>query len=308
MSSDDVGVSRILGIRGKLVNIEIRIQYPSDPGYLLIASLGKKNESIMRYIVKTIAPYGFNSLLVNFQIHKSVKIAKNPSELQAKELLEKICYDLIDTKDEKKSGLFGFLKKDKKTVQHKDETAKENVDTENEEAERYKKFLENERQRTIKTESTKPPKVDPKYRNEHVLTGQSPFADKYPEFEQRKKSFEDVNKTIGKINESSFNSQNSYETDELRKKQEAERQKRQQEAPQKKQSKIIGQFDPYVILGLDKSVTCAEVKTRFKELIKRNNLAGIVNMDLQEKERKEAIVRDIIKAKDLIYKEKDCKK
>ncbi len=31
-------------------------------------------------------------------------------------------------------------------------------------------------------------------------------------------------------------------------------------------------------------------------------------MTLQEKESKEAIVRDIIKAKDMIYKEKGCSK
>ena len=68
------------------------------------------------------------------------------------------------------------------------------------------------------------------------------------------------------------------------------------------------EFNPYVILGLKRDVSCGEVKVKFKDLIKKNNLSGIVNMTLQEKESKEAIVRDIIKAKDMIYKEKGCSK
>ncbi len=46
----------------------------SNPGYLLVTSLGQRDESLMKNIVKTIEPYGFNSLLVNFAIHKSSKV------------------------------------------------------------------------------------------------------------------------------------------------------------------------------------------------------------------------------------------
>lgn len=63
-------------------------------------------------------------------------------------------------------------------------------------------------------------------------------------------------------------------------------------------------FDPYAVLGLNRNVTAVELKARFRDLIKKNNLAGSINMSTQERERKEAVIKDIIKAKEMISKEK----
>jgi len=294
MRNSDESVNRILGLKGKVVHIEIHVQYSSDPGYLLVASLGKRDESLMKNIVKTIEPYGFNSLLVNFAIHKSFKSSHNPSKSHAEEMLDKICNDLVSQIDDgKKPGLFGFLKKGKKKVDEDEKTDKIEQADKTEKEERGSSNSEISDNRYI---SSEPPKVESKYKSEHILTGKGPFADKYPEFEEKKKT------------PSTFNTKNVYENEEIKRMQEAERKKREQEHQQKHVEKPTGEFNPYAILGLKKDVSCDEVKVKFKELIKKNNLSGIVNMTLQEKESKEAIVRDIIKAKDMIYKEKGCLK
>lgn len=279
---EEDSINRIIGLRGKIVHIEIQIRYSSEPGYLLIVSLGKKDESLMKNIVKAITPYGFNSLLVNFAIHKSVKSSQNPSKSQAEDLLNKICNDLVNEVDgEKKSGLFGFLKKGK------------NKADENEKEKKVQHAPEASNNRRIPNE---PPKVEPKYKSEHILTGKAPLSEKYPEFEEKGKATTQSNtKTV-------------FENEDIKQKQEAERKKRDQERQQKQVDRTPGEFNPYLILGLKRDVSCDEVKFKFKELIKKNNLSGIVNMSSQEKETKEAIVRDIIKAKDMIFKEKGCSK
>lgn len=294
MRNNDESINKILGLKGKVVHIEIHIQYSSDAGYLLVASLGKRDESLMKKIVKTIEPYGFNSLLVNFAIHKSLKRSQNPSKSHAEEMLDKICNDLVSQVDDgKKSGLFGFLKKEKKKVNEEEKIDKiEQEDkTEQEERGSYNSAISDNRY-----VSNEPPKVDPKYKSEHVLTGKGPFAEKYPEFEEKKKAT------------SAFNTNNVYENEEIKRMQEAERKKREQEHKQKQVEKPTGEFNPYVILGLKRDVSCDEVKVKFKELIKKNTLSGIVNMSSQEKASKEAIVKDIIKARDMIFKEKGCSK
>lgn len=63
-------------------------------------------------------------------------------------------------------------------------------------------------------------------------------------------------------------------------------------------------FDPYAVLNLDRNVSAIELKARFRELIKKNYPAGSINMSVEEKERKESVIKDIIKAKDMISKEK----
>lgn len=293
MRNNDESINRILGLKGKVVHIEIHVQY-SDSGYLLIASLGKRDESLMKKIVKAIEPYGFNSLLVNFSIHKSFKNSPNPSKSHAEELLDGICNDLVgQINDEKKSGLFGFLKKEKKKVDENKKTVNTEKADETVTGERgsYNSAISDNRY-----VPSEPPKVEPKYKSEHILNGKGPFADKYPEFEEKKKT------------QSTFNTKNVYENEEIKRMQEAERKKREQEHQKKHVEKPTGEFNPYAILELKRDVSCDEVKVKFKELIKKNNLSGIVNMTLQEKESKEAIVRDIIKAKDMIFKEKGCSK
>ena len=205
MRNSDESVNRILGLKGKVVHIEIHVQYSSDPRYLLVASLGKRDESLMKNIVKTIEPYGFNSLLVNFAIHKSFKSSHNPSKSHAEEILDKICNDLVSQIDDgKKSGLFGFLKKGKKKVDEDEKTDK----TEKEERGSYNSAISDNQY-----VPREPPKVEPPYKSEHILTGKGPFADKYPEFEEKKKT------------PSTFNTKNVYENEEIKRMQEAERKK-----------------------------------------------------------------------------------
>jgi hypothetical protein len=93
--------------------------------------------------------------------------------------------------------------------------------------------------------------------------------------------------------------------EEIKRRQREEQKRRQERNEKPIQSVTIG-FDPYRIMGLGRNASCADIKTRFKELVKKNSLVGIINMSKEEKERKEKILSDIILAKDMIEKEKGC--
>ena len=67
------------------------------------------------------------------------------------------------------------------------------------------------------------------------------------------------------------------------------------------------EFDPYQVLGLNKTSSCAEVKEKFRELIRKNDAShGTLPQSPKEKEETVNRMQDIIKAKDMIHEEKGC--
>lgn len=89
----------------------------------------------------------------------------------------------------------------------------------------------------------------------------------------------------------------------------AEQERRQTESKRHEEKRVQEPpkqygFDPYVILGLNRNVSVDELKVRFRELIKRNNLAGSINMTPEERAKKEAVIRDLLKAREMISREK----
>lgn len=89
----------------------------------------------------------------------------------------------------------------------------------------------------------------------------------------------------------------------------AEQERRQTESQRHEEKRVQEPpkqygFDPYVILGLNRNVSVDELKVRFRELIKKNNLAGSINMTPEERAKKEAVIRDLLKAREMISREK----
>jgi len=156
----------------------------------------------------------------------------------------------------------------------------------------YKEKIQDQSSRSPIHEPTdEPPKVNPKYKKESVT---------------QNGKFEDVHETYSEEVKDSEPTTNNYESDEIRRKQDEERRKREQERSEKPIQSVTTESDPYRIMGLDRNASCADVKMKFKELVKKNNLTGIINMSKEEKEQKEKILSDIIQAKDTIVKEKGC--
>jgi len=160
----------------------------------------------------------------------------------------------------------------------------------------YKEKIQDQSSRSpIHEQTDEPPKVNPKYKKESVT---------------QKGKFEDVRETSSSETASkSSETKNVYdEAEEIRRKQEQERKKRSQEDQYKPREIVKTGFDSYTILGLSNNATCQEVKARYKELIKKNSLHGMLNMSKEQIERITKIQADINKAKDEIMKEKGCGK
>ncbi len=87
------------------------------------------------------------------------------------------------------------------------------------------------------------------------------------------------------------------------KKKEEERKEKEEKKRVQEPPKQYG-FDPYVILGVQRNVTSEELKRKFRELMIKNNLSGSINMSIEARQKKEAVIKDFLKARDMISKEK----
>lgn len=296
--------SRIIELKGKTIYVDITVQYPdrksssswnygtdrkigsgSGGGYLLTVNLNKRDKSLMTEIVDIIEKYGFNSLLVNFQNHKSFKSSQDVGTTKAMVLLDEICYDL-ETKYDINKSTKSYSSNDDRVEDH---TSGSPIH------EPHTSKTRNVGPVPEPHNDTKPPKVESKHARESVFTGKAP---------------------INEINEQTRQKQaeekrrQEKEIEEIRRKQEEERQKREWENQSNSRQNIQTQFDPYQVLGLSRTCSCAEVKARYRELItkKENSLNNMLNMSEEEVVRRTKIQSDINKAREQIMNEKNCGK
>jgi len=285
--------SRIIKFKGKTVYVEITAQYPdrkpsssswnygtdrkigsgSGGGYMLTISLKKKDKSLMTEIVNVIEKYDFNSLLVNFQIHKSFKSSQDISIGTARQLLYDICRDLETEVEPKNKSTKSprNVRVDKPTnegpIHEPHSTEPRNPDPVNDSYDRT--GTRNSSPVPESYISTEPPKVQPKHGKDYIFTGAPPISGS------------------------------------------KEKPPRQEEPPRQEPTHVIQtEFNAYRILGLSKNATCEEVKAKYKELMskKENKLHNILNMSEEEVKRITKIQSDINKARDQIMNEKNCGK
>ena len=293
--------SRIIELEGKTAYIDITVEHPdrksssswnygtdrkigsgSGGGYMLTISLKKKDKSLMTEIVNVIEKYDFNSLLINFQNHKSFKSSEDVGSGKAMVLLDEICYDL-ETR-------FGVRNKSAESDSSRDFRVDDHMDR--------GPIHEPNRE-------SEPPKVEPKHARESVLTGKAPIGDAYDDItrnaEYSTKNYETIQK------QAEQKRQYEKEMEELRRKQEEEKQRRERGNQTKQRQNIQTQFDPYQVLGLSKTCSCAEIKTKYKKLIMENNPnRNRINMTPEEITASEKKFIEITKAKEMINKEKGC--
>jgi len=292
--------SRIIELEGKTVYIDMTVEYPdrksssswnygtdrkigsgSGGGYMLTISLKKKDKSLMTEIVNVIEKYDFNSLLVNFQNHKSFKSSQEVGSGKAMVLLDEICYDL-ETR-------FGGKNKSAESYSTRDSRADNPTDR--------GPIHEPNRE-------SEPPKVEPKHARESVFTGKAPIGDDYDDITRNvhsTKNYETIQKQAEQKRE------HEKEMEEIRRKQEEEKQKREQEKQTEQKQKAQTDFDPYQVLGLSRTCSCAEIRTKYKKLIMENNPnRNRIYMTPEEEAAADKKFIEITKARDTINKEKGC--
>jgi hypothetical protein len=138
--------------------------------------------------------------------------------------------------------------------------------------------------------STEPSKVEPKYGTESIFTEKAPVGETVDDIKRER----DERKK-----------QREKEQEKIRKKLKEEQEKRNNE--KQNNQDITGSNWAYRILGLNRTCSCEEVKSKSRELIKKYDPSrGNIHMTTEENEAANSKMREILKAREMINKEKGC--